>query len=288
MPLVGEFVTSLDMAGCSLTLTWLDDTLERLWCAPAHTVALHRGQPHVVSRGQYESRQARVVVTTARGSDASRQTGMCIALLFDTLADTLAEEEDELGRIDALAGDGEHGQGMARGSAAARLAAHDAVAAGAGAATVLSLAGDAWADRAGGTSGALWGAALRAWGQQLSDQERATSPAIAVGARAALDAITRMGKAKPGDKTMADALVPFVETLQTRLEAGDDLNIAWKEAAAQATRAAANTAQLITRLGRARPLAKRSLGHPDAGAVSLALCARMVGLRLDTDAANLE
>ncbi|NGO73119.1 dihydroxyacetone kinase family protein, partial [Streptomyces boncukensis] len=42
-PEVGELVTSLDMAGCSLTLTWLDDELERLWLAPADTPAFRRG-----------------------------------------------------------------------------------------------------------------------------------------------------------------------------------------------------------------------------------------------------
>ncbi|WP_084789318.1 dihydroxyacetone kinase family protein, partial [Saccharomonospora iraqiensis] len=42
-PEVGELVTSLDMAGCSLTLTWLDDELERLWQAPADTPAYRKG-----------------------------------------------------------------------------------------------------------------------------------------------------------------------------------------------------------------------------------------------------
>ncbi len=38
--LVGNFVTSLDMAGCSATITLLDDELARLWDAPVHTAAL--------------------------------------------------------------------------------------------------------------------------------------------------------------------------------------------------------------------------------------------------------
>jgi dihydroxyacetone kinase-like protein len=41
--LVGNFTTSLDMAGCSLTLTLLDDELLRLWDAPVHTAALRWG-----------------------------------------------------------------------------------------------------------------------------------------------------------------------------------------------------------------------------------------------------
>ncbi len=41
-PEVGELVTSLDMAGCSLTVSWLDDELERLWLAPADSPAFRR------------------------------------------------------------------------------------------------------------------------------------------------------------------------------------------------------------------------------------------------------
>jgi phosphoenolpyruvate---glycerone phosphotransferase subunit DhaK len=41
--LVGNFTTSIDMAGCSLTLTLMDDELLALWDAPVHTAALRLG-----------------------------------------------------------------------------------------------------------------------------------------------------------------------------------------------------------------------------------------------------
>jgi hypothetical protein len=61
----------------------------------------------------------------------------------------------ELGRIDAVVGDGDHGIGMERGATAAAAAARAAYQGSAGAGTLISMAGEAWADRAGGTSGAL-------------------------------------------------------------------------------------------------------------------------------------
>ena len=64
--------------------------------------------------------------------------------------------------MDAVAGDGDHGRGMVRGIDAATAAACAALASGAGAGDMLGAAGDAWADKAGGTSGVLWGAGLRA------------------------------------------------------------------------------------------------------------------------------
>ncbi|HSK51139.1 MAG TPA: dihydroxyacetone kinase subunit DhaK, partial [Clostridia bacterium] len=41
--LVGNYITSLEMAGCSITLLKLDDEMTRLWAAPGHTPALRWG-----------------------------------------------------------------------------------------------------------------------------------------------------------------------------------------------------------------------------------------------------
>jgi dihydroxyacetone kinase len=276
-PEVGEYVTSLDMAGCSLSIMWLDEELETFWCAPADAPAFRKG--NVAPRAAAATDFAAEVIAPAaisQGSPVSQKRGACISALLNRLADALGEAEEMLGEIDAQAGDGDHGQGMARGSKAAAAAAADASAAGAGAGTVLAMAGDAWADRAGGTSGALWGVALRGWGSVLNDQDDITAEKAAKGAQAALDAITRLGGAKLGDKTLVDAFVPFVETLLAKSSAGATLADAWADAAHRATKAADSTADLVPRLGRARPLAERSVGHPDAGAVSLALCARVV------------
>lgn len=274
-PEVGEFVTSLDMEGCSLSILWLDDALADLWRAPADAPAFRKGT--VASQGVRQvAREGAAIAAVPRGEPASAAQAGCVADIVARLAQALAEAEAELGRIDAIAGDGDHGQGMARGSAAAAAAARDAAAQGAGAGTVLSLAGDAWADRAGGTSGALWGVALRAWGQALGDTDVPDAARVAAGARAGIDAVTRLGGARPGDKTLVDAFAPFVDTLQGQVAQGAALADAWDAAARAATAAADATADLTPRLGRARPLAERSIGHPDAGAISLALCARIV------------
>ena len=183
---------------------------------------------------------------------------------------------DELGRIDAVAGDGDHGIGMERGIGAAVTAAEDAVARGAGAATTLHLAGDAWADKAGGTSGALWGMALRAVGDALGDSRVPDASAVADGVARAAAAIMEFGKAKPGDKTLVDVLVPFRDALSAGVSAGMTLGDAWDAAATVAEQAAEETAHLLPLMGRARPHAEKSLGTPDAGAVSMALIVRAI------------
>ena len=190
----------------------------------------------------------------------------------------IVEAEDELGRIDAVAGDGDHGRGMVKGITAASAAAETALAQGHGAKGVLDAAGDAWAAKAGGTSGVLWGAALRAVGDRLGDQVTTIDAGdLAAAVAAGLEALQTLGKAKVGDKTMLDSLVPFVDSLTEQVNAGTDLTQAWQQAAAISEQAAQDTAQLRPQIGRARPLAERSVGTPDAGAVSMALCLVTVG-----------
>ena len=269
-PEVGELITSLDMAGVSLTLSWLDDELEAMWGAPASSPA-YRKTPiepgAAVNRRPVQAPVARVV---PEASADSQEIAKRIHVALESVADSLAEHETELGELDAVAGNGDHGRVMARGARAAAAAAARAVAEGAGAATTLLHAADAWSDRAGGSSGALWGSGLRAGASVLSDEE--ITPVVARTApRAALDAVTAYGNARLGDKTVVDAFLPFVESLEADLLAELPLGAAWVNAAAAAARSAEATASLTPRLGRARPLAARSLGHADPGAVSFAI-----------------
>jgi len=281
-PEVGELVTSLDMAGCSLTLMWLDGELERYWTAPADTPAYKKGAAAAASQPGDRRTDADIETATATpqfaelSDDAGRNGGRLIARAFDAMAEMLADAEEELGRIDAIAGDGDHGRGMVKGSSAARVAAAKAVEDGAGQGSVLTAAGKQWAAKAGGTSGVLWGAMLGALGARLGDTGRPDSATVAAGMRDGYDALIRLGGAAPGDKTMLDALLPFVEELERRVADGEPWQQAWRAAADLATEAARATADLRPKVGRARPLAERSVGTPDAGATSLAMCARTV------------
>ena len=259
-PEVGEMVTSFDMAGVSLTLAWLDEELEQLWAAPAYAPAFRKGAVDAsASVASFADTEAEAF-TFAPGTPESQAVASRIVAALAAVASALDEHADELGRIDAVAGDGDHGIGMQRGSAAAASAVAELSQAGAG--TTLRVAGDAWSDRGGGTSGALWGIALRALGDAIGDEVAPSDATIASGIAAARDGIVQFGKAEVGDKTMLDVLVPLVEAAQ----AGQ-----WNELVAVADAAAASTSDLLPKIGRARPHAEKSLGTPDAGAVSLAL-----------------
>lgn len=278
LPEVGELMSSLDMAGLSLTLCFLDAELEELWAAPVETVAFRRGGAPAsgTRRSPTDTIAPASVPIPPASAESSAQAATVVAALR-VLRDVAVAAEPELGRMDAIAGDGDHGQGMSYGSTGATAAAEEALGAGAGARTVLVRAGEAWSESAGGTSGALWGAALTAVGGGLSDDFAADDAQVVAAVIAGADAISRLGGASVGDKTMVDALVPFARVLRAQFNDGAELAAAWREAAAAATDAASATAEIVARRGRSRVLGEKSLGTPDPGATSFALLVTALG-----------
>lgn len=282
-PLCGDIVTSLDMGGVSVTLMWLDDELEELWCSPARSAAFVRGDPvqHAPARPApretgNRGREERPVEPAAPVRRASADSVRAAALARDLLVaarDAISVDAGALGALDAIAGDGDHGVGMLRGLQAACDAAEQA-APDVGIGTLLEAAGDAWADRAGGTSGALWGAMLAEFGAVLERSPSIDDPVVAHAVTRARVRLVEIGGAEAGDKTMLDALLPFEQTLRRSIESGSGLVDALAAGAAEAERAAEATAALAPKRGRARPLADRSIGHADPGAVSFATIVR--------------
>lgn len=266
-PECGELVTSLDMSGLSLSLFWIDDELAELWGAPADSPAYRKGAAQRAVPAGIASPAIREAVHE-EATPASVAAAGTAATLLAAIEDTVVGNAERLGALDAIAGDGDHGIGMTRGARAAAAASSRAVADGRGLHETLVVASEEWSERAGGTSGALWAAALAAAADSLANRDSYERADAVAAARAALNAITARGSAVVGDKTMVDAWDPWVAAL----EAGES----FATAAAIATEAALATANLTPRLGRARPLAEKSLGHPDAGAVSFALIATRI------------
>ncbi|AIV40642.1 MULTISPECIES: dihydroxyacetone kinase family protein [unclassified Curtobacterium] len=278
-PEVGELVTSLDMGGCSLTLQFLDDELEQYWRADAYTPAYRKVAAPVAALVPADAvaeaeAEATVVPDATEASRRAAETARAAVVAMDAL---LREHEETLGRIDAVAGDGDHGRGMVKGVSAARRSVEQTDPA-AGVAFVLGRAGDAWAASAGGTSGVLWGAALEAFGRALGDDRETYGPAdVVAAAQAFADSIVHLGGAARGDKTLLDALLPFVDQLRSSVDDGADLPAAWRTAARVAVEQAEATADLRPKVGRARPLAEKSVGTPDAGATSMGMVLTRIG-----------
>lgn len=189
--------------------------------------------------------------------------------------EVIAAHEDELGRLDAAAGDGDHGATMVRGLRAASAAVTTATGS---AGDLLMTAGAAFADAAGGSSGALVGALLTTTGRTLGAGPYDT-PALVKALQAGLAMVMRLGKAQPGDKTLIDALQPFVDALAAQ-PLDLPLAAAWQAALPAARQGAETTAGMIAKRGRSAKLGERSLGHPDPGATSMTFLLQAAGAAL--------
>ncbi len=276
-PEVGEFVTSLDMAGLSLSLMVLDDELAELYDAPCDTPAFRSFAPVTDEDAAGEIRTE--PPAAADSVEIPHEGGGITGELLAAALEAVEKEEDNLGRLDAVAGDGDHGLGMVRGLRGALAAARSSGADGADPASIggaLLAAGTAMADAAGGASGALYGVLFTEIGAALarSGAREVTLPLLADAVDAAYDGIVELGGAKVGDKTMLDALDPFRRALRDR---AGTVAQAWPAAARAAADAAAGTAAMAAKTGRAARLGDRGRGSPDPGATSLAVIAAATG-----------
>jgi len=271
-PEVGELVTSFDMAGVSLTLFWLDEQLEKGWLAPASTPAYRKGTIAIsASEGQGFFDPASVEQKLTVGTAASQTEAHKVARAIEAAHLLVEAEVDELGRLDAIAGDGDHGIGMQRGVTAAHKASQRALEEKAGAAALLNSAADSWSDHAGGTSGVIWGVILSSIASEIDNESEITANQLAAGFNKALQNVKNFGKAQVGDKTLIDTLEPFAITFEAAVAANKSTAEAWSEAAKVAMKAALDTKDLIPKIGRARPHALKSVGTPDPGALSMAM-----------------
>jgi len=264
-----------------MSILFLDEELEELWTQPTDTPAFRSGSLTGRAAREVAVEDDHELVIEPGSHDSIAQAALMLQAI-STFARAAEEAEALLGRLDSVAGDGDHGQAMALGSVAALNSAQESARMSAGAHTLLMRAGRAWAEGAGGTSGALWGAALCAVAAGLSDVTAVDDHGLVDAVIAGAESVTRLGGAKLGDKTMVDATVPFVETLERSFRAGAGIATSWREAAAAATRAAQETSQIAARKGRARTHGDQSIGHQDPGATSFALLMTALGAELES------
>jgi dihydroxyacetone kinase len=269
----GTFLSSLDMAGISISVLGINDEMLR-WLDAATTAP---AWPNVLKQrpGKPEAQIPMEISAEANsptGEGAQSEAGKRTKLAIEAACMSLIEAEGELTEMDRLTGDGDLGTSMER-AARAVQASLDSYPLDNVPATLKAL-GHTLRRELGGSSGPLYGVLFLRCGSVLGDLGATGltrwTEAIDQGCRA----ISVLGGAKPGDRTMLDALDPFAETL--RREAGKPPREAVLAAAAAAERSADATAQMKPRLGRSSYLGDRVLGYPDPGAKAVAVWLRAV------------
>jgi dihydroxyacetone kinase phosphoprotein-dependent L subunit len=188
-------------------------------------------------------------------------------LLVKVIAQTAVDNETYFCELDAVVGDGDFGYSLARGfenvlSGWDELEYDDA-------GGLLKKTAIVLTKRIGGTSGPIWGTAFLRAGGSLAGKSEPTGDEIVAALRSAIEGIKQRGNSDLGDKTLLDALVPAVDTLEGSL--GDGAAVALERAAVSARESAEATKGMLAQRGRAAYTGERSRGSVDAGAVGVAV-----------------
>jgi dihydroxyacetone kinase phosphoprotein-dependent L subunit len=259
--LVGPLVTCQEMAGISFSVTKLDAELKGYWNLPCESVCYSKMETLGATSAAIPAAAA-VPASSGEGLGAAEVQGM-----LRHVAERIIASEPILTDADRALGDGDHGLGMQRGMEAVLEAL-----AGKVFSTVdepFTEMGRAMMSSMGGASGVVFGTLFRAAGKELKGAAVLDAAGLARSLRSAVESIMQRGGAKPGDKTMLDALVPAADRAAEAV--GLPVREAIAEVAAAARAGMEASRDMIATMGRAKTLGERSLGHPDAGAVSVSI-----------------
>lgn len=275
---MGNYLTSLEMRGFSVSLLRLDDELKNLLSAPADTPAWQQGEASLAEDAApgEDASPKQAATSEASNVPAAEATGATKAVIdvISAVAGAMEAHKNELTELDQPIGDSDHGINMARGFSAARALLPSL--AGEAPAAVLKKVGSTLVSKVGGSSGPLYGTLFRKVGVALKADDSLASDenavrCLAAGLSKAFVGIEDLGGAKPGDKTMLDAMQPAMEALEHARGEDAPLAEALTQAADAAEAGAEATVPLQARKGRASYLGERSVGHKDPGAASFAL-----------------
>ena len=196
-------------------------------------------------------------------------TTLNIAILTDWInryANQISDNKAYLTELDAAIGDADHGINMQHGFEAVqqRLPGF----AGEPMSVFFKNIGMTLLSKVGGASGPLYGTLFLRMGMASADKSTLTPTEFAEALAAGVEGIRQRGSARPGDKTMVDALTPAVLALHQALGNGATLCEALQAAAAAGEAGMKATISMQAYKGRASYLGPRSIGHQDPGATS--------------------
>lgn len=301
--LVGNFMTSLDMAGASVSILKLDDELKALVDYPVTTPALTWGgvmSEQAAAAVEAMNAIAKALnITPAAGTKVEEKKCACkkeevkeeavydvvgdpkvgetinlpaFVKIVDKMADVIIENEVPFCDADQM-GDGDFGMSIAKGFR--QLKVDWATRKKGDIGQFLVSCSEIIKEYCGGASGPIWGSAFKYAGKAVLGKTEVSLADIAHLFQEANRGVYETGKksfgkgAVVGDKTLVDALKPCADALTAAAEAGKALTVGLDEGAAAAVAGAEATKTVTAKLGRAGTVGEKSIGYPDAGAYGL-------------------
>lgn len=282
---VGNYMTSIDMAGASVTIMKLDDTLKKWLSAPCDTPTLAVKGPFEPVNYTEVIREEKVAGEVSYKNETDPAAAVIqndrlslqnIVYLIDQMSEVIIENEVPFCEFDAHAGDGDFGMSVAKGFKQLKvewneILTHHQQNIG----DFLDACSLVIMEHCGGASGPIWGSGFRAASKHVQQKQELSVSEVAGMMKAVVKGIQDTGErsfgrgAVVGDKTLIDALVPLADQWTKSAEQGDNLKQAAVKAAEAAVQGAQKTEEIVARMGRAGTVGERSIGYPDAGAYAL-------------------
>lgn len=273
---IKAWCTSQEMGGFSITFMRLDNELKTYYDMPCYTPYYAKGcvvETAVAFEDEGDEEPAFDGADTLPTVIARSKSGVLDDLNADDarnmllyVADKIIENKSYLTEVDSAIGDGDHGIGMAGGMQKVRRK----LASMTGEKNAYKLfeeTGKAMLMSMGGASGVIFGSLFLAGAKDMPRKDALTGDDLAQMAQTSLASIQERGGAKPGDKTMVDALAPAAEAMnKARGRSLLEVLICAEEGAKEGME---NTKNYIAKFGRAKSLLERAIGHQDAGATSV-------------------
>lgn len=283
---VGNFMTSIDMLGASVSIMKLDSELKLLLNQPAQSAGLNVYGPidpvnySPLSYEQAEKVKAAFTYELETNPKHAviideRLTLQNLQFMIDAMSDVIIKNEVPFCELDAHAGDGDFGMSVAKGFRKLKEEWRNLIQDTNTISAFLDQCALIIMEHCGGASGPIWGSAFKGASRSSEGLEHLTLNAFAEMIQAAVKSVQVTGErsfgrgAVVGDKTLIDALVPYADSLLRSANEGKSLLDALKLASAEAVKGAESTKLIAARMGRAGTVGDRSIGYPDAGAHAL-------------------
>lgn len=280
----GNYMTSIDMSGASLTFMKMNSELKSLLDAESDSPAFKVNGP-VLPRNYepfipaYHSQSENTDQKNhTKGSAKVRQEILTVdnmIFIVDTMSECIIKNEVPFCELDAYAGDGDFGMSVSKGFRQLRREWSDILEEKVcDIGEFLDACSLIIMECCGGASGPIWGSAFRAAGKAAKGKQKLTAEEFAVLLQEAVTGIQKTGEysfgrgAVVGDKTLIDALVPCAD-VWTENAGNKTLKELFQLSADAAVNGAKMTEKIVARMGRAGTVGKRSIGYPDAGAFAL-------------------
>ena len=300
--IVGNFMTSIDMAGASISVLRVDSELKALVDYPVNTPALTWGaamseqaqaaleavqaigralgyapvaeEHHTAAKKAAAKETEEVAVYEVEGKPEVTETINTAAFvqIVDKMADVIIENEVPFCEADKM-GDGDFGMSIAKGFK--QLKADWATRKKGDIGQFLVSCSEIIKEYCGGASGPIWGSAFKYAGKSMLGKKEVSLADVALLFTEANRGVYETGKksfgkgAEIGDKTLVDALKPCAMALTKAAEEGKSLREGLALGAKAAHEGAEATKTHVATLGRAGTVGERSIGYPDAGAHGL-------------------